>query len=236
VALSSEAVKDYVSSSLGEPIVKVELDAQHYQLAQDRTLRDFSRFRPKEGFTSYIMPRGVTEVLYPAGASGPLWIEGIVDEQAIDGISIESAMLSNPWAFISTGTPAVQVFDYELQKQWLEQVGRTFGNTFDYHIFIDEAKVYVYCPYEYKVTITWGYSYTNVSEIPDAYMQLFLDLSLAKARQILGHIRNKFSGVPGAGTTITLDGPYQLQKGEADEKEYIEELRKLSSHYTPQMV
>jgi len=229
--LTEADVKSYVETSLGAPVVRVELDTTHYELSMERTLRDFSRFRPKEVVVGLHAAQGVSLVTYPPTARGLLWVEFLTDEQTLDGIDIESAMLSNPWAFISTGTPSVDVFSYELQRHWLEVLGRSFGNEPDYYNDADSKRVYFHCPMAMKVTLTWAAPWADVSEIPGAYDQLFLDLTLAKARQILGQIRGKYSGVPGASGTIQLDGEYQLRKGETDERELVSELRSLGSGY-----
>lgn len=233
MALTSPDVKDYVMTSLGYPIVKIELDATHYTLSQDRALRDFNRYRPNEQITAHTCPSGVTIVDFIADTLGVLWVDFSNDEQALDGLSIESAMLSNPWAFISTGTPSVDVFSYELQRHWLETLKRSFGNLPEYHI--DETKIWLYTPTPSKASITWAMPVTDVANILESYEQLYLDLVLAKARQILGQVRNKFSGVPGAGGVVQLDGQYQINRGEQDEKELIGEIRSIGGQIIPQM-
>jgi len=78
--------------------------------------------------------------------------------------------------------------------------------------------------------------WTGLENLHRPYQQLFLNLTLAKSRQILGHIRGKFAqGVPGAGTMVQLDGEYQREKGAADEEKYTDELIRTSPYFLPSL-
>ena len=234
--MTSSDVQDYISSSLGAPTITVELDQNQYNTVIEATLSSFSTYLPREVVLGYHCPQGVTAMPYgDSSASGVLWVDFTDDDTTFEGIDIDAAMLSNPWAFISTGMPSVEIFDYELQRHWLELLGRTFANEPWYHIDDIGEKLLVWCPYAKKVSVTWKVDYTGVEQIKSSHQMLFKNIALAKARQIVGLIRSKYSGVPGAGSIIQLDGRDMFITGKQDEERLMLELQNKGGYYIPQL-
>jgi len=89
-------------------------------------------------------------------------------------------------------------------------------------------------PGTFDVTVKWAMPWDDLGDLHRPYQQIFLNLTLAKSRQVLGNIRGKFAqGVPGAGGMVQLDADYQRTKGEQDELKYTEELIRISPHFIP---
>jgi hypothetical protein len=150
--------------------------------------------------------------------------------------SIEGALLYDPFYFLSAGgISGIDVQTYDMVRHWTEIISREFGAEEGYYI-TDEGPVFLQVPGQMNVTLFWADPLDGVCDVKRQYQQLFLNLALAKARQVLGNIRGKFAqGVPGAGGMVSLDGDYQRQKGEQDEAAYTDELIRTSVHFLPSM-
>jgi len=229
-------IRDWINKKLGDPTVCVELDETQVTHVVDDVLELFGKYQPRVTVQSYSAARG-HHVLPPPDDDhlGILDVEFVrVDYSTYE--SIEGALLYDPFYFLSAGgISGIDVQTYDMIRHWTEMISREFGAEEGFYI-TDEGPIYIQCPGQMNVTMHWARPYDGVCDVKRPYQQLFLKLSLAMARQVLGSIRGKFAqGVPGAGGMVNLDGDYQRQKGEADEEKYTDELMRTSIHFLPSM-
>jgi hypothetical protein len=226
---------DWVRKKLGDPTVQVELDETQIMQCIDDTTELFQKYKPVEFYDTQQLATGKYLVDTPEGAIGILDVEFVrQDYQSFE--AIEGALLYDPFYFLSAGgISGIDVVMYANVRQWVEIISRLFGAEEGY-ILLDDGRLFVQVPGTFNVTFKWAMPWPDLSVLHRPYQQLYLNLVLAKSRQILGHIRGKFAqGVPGAGGMIQLDGDYQRTKGETDEEKYLDELMRISPHFIPSM-
>lgn len=226
---------DWVRKKLADPTVAVELDEVQITQCIDDVLEEFSKYRPIEQIVSQQYERGHYLIDPPTGAIGVLDVEFVRNDYATYE-SVEGALLYDPFYFLSAGgISGIDVQTYDMVRHWLEIISREFGSEEGY-LLLDDGRIFVQVPGTFNVMIKWAVPLADLTDIHRPYQQLFLKLTLAKCRQILGNIRGKFAqGVPGAGTMIQLDGDYMRTKGEADEEKFMDELIRTSPHYLPSL-
>jgi hypothetical protein len=227
---------DWVRKKFGDPTVQVELDETQIVQCIDDTIELFQKYRPKEQYTNQQLAKGYYLVDVPSfDAIGVLDVE-FVRKEYMSFESIEGALLYDPFYFLSAGgISGIDITTYANVRQWVEIISRLFGAEEGY-ILLDDGSLFVQVPGTFDVTFKWAMPWDDLTGLHRPYQQIFLNLVLAKSRQILGHIRGKFNqGVPGAGGMIQLDGDYQREKGAADEEKYLDELMRISPHFIPSL-
>lgn len=230
-------VIDWVRKKLGDPTIQVELDETQIVQCIDDTFELFQKYKPVEFYDTTQLAKGKYYVdLYNDGsvdAIGILDVEFVrMDYQSFE--AIEGALLYDPFYFLSAGgISGIDVTMYANVRQWTEIISRLFGAEEGF-VPLDDGRVIVQVPGTFNVTFKWAMPWSGYADLHRPYQHLFLNLVLAKSRQILGHIRGKFNqGVPGAGGMVQLDGDYQREKGSVDEEKYLDELMRISPHFLP---
>lgn len=228
---TDEDIIERVKSRFGYPVVNVELDETQITDAIEDSLEIFQKYRPKvSSNSSSFLNKGVHRLDPPEGHLGLLDVEFIRYDR-LDNMSVEANLLHDPFYFISSGAiGGMDVTLYDLTRHWIEIVGREFSAEFDYE-YKPDLGLYLFLPADAKVKIEWAMPYGSAEEVPTNYQHLFLKLVTGKSRQILGHIRSKYSGVPGAGGIVQMDGQEQLIQGRQEEEEAITEMIRISPHY-----
>jgi len=224
-------IVDWTKRRLGHPTVHVELEDHVYETAVEDTLELFHRYRPKQQIAGSLMDEGVHVVTEPDDNIGLLDIDYTNPEELQgfgSGFGVWPIVYGTAWTLGGMETQLLDAY-----RHWQEMTGRTLGRTFDWEM-TDEG-LFVYCPSELRVRITWAMPYDSVSELRREYQQLFLRLVLAKCQQVLGAIRSKYAGVPAAGGMVQMDGEWLRERGAADEEKYTDELMRISPHFIPSM-
>jgi len=225
-------ITQWVRRKLGEPTLCVELDDIQIEDAVSDTLELFQKYRPREEYISGSYSRGHHLVDPPEGTLGVLDVD-FVRMEHLDYNSLEGSLLYDPFYFLSSGAMSgIDVQLYDLTRHWIEIIGKEFGAEEGY-VVLDDYRIFLQVPGEFKVSILWGMPYEDQTNIPVNYHQLFLNLTLAKSQYLLGLIRSKYGGVPGAGGTVQLDGEYHRERGSANEDKYTDELMRISPYYVP---
>jgi hypothetical protein len=226
---------DWIHKKLGGPAVCVELEETQLKHIIDDVMELFQEYRPKELYIGGQYQRGYHYITAPDEAIGVLDVEFVrQDYQSYE--SIEGALLYDPFYFLSAGgISGIDVQTYDLVRHWVEIISREFGSEEGY-ILLDDGNLFLQVPGTFSVTIKWAMPWVGLCDLHRPYQQIFLKLALAKAMVVLGNIRGKFSqGVPGAGGMVSLDADYLRQTGEAEEKAYIDELKRISPHFIPSL-
>ena len=228
-------IMDWVLRKLGDPTVNVELDETQIEDAIHDVLELYQMYKPKEEYVSADYAKGHHLITGPEDNTGVLDVEFVrADYQSYE--NVEGALLYDPFYFLSAGgISGIDAQTYDLVRHWIEIIRREFGAEEGY-VLLDDGTLLLQVPGYFRVSIKWAMPVDSLEDIHRPYQQLFMNLTLAKCRQVLGAIRGKFAqGVPGAGTMIQLDGDYLRTKGETDEATYMDELRRLSPHFLPSL-
>lgn len=230
---TEQYIRSWVLRALGAPTINVELEEiQIDQKIQD-TLEIFQKYRPKETYIGNNYPRGFHYLTAPTDAIGVLDVEFVRSDYS-SYESVEGALLYDPFYFLSAGgITGMDVTTYDLVRHWIEVISREFGAEEGYILF-DNADLFIQVPGTYRVGVKWAMPWNGLEDCHRPYQQLFLTLTLAKCKQILGNIRGKFAqGVPGAGGMVQLDGDYLKQTGRDEETQALDELKRISPHFIP---
>lgn len=209
---------------LGDQMVEVELDPEHYDLAIDlavERIRQRTTAGVEEGHIyltlqpdvdTYTLPSEVVEVerLYRRG----------VGRSSTAGSSFDpfEASFSNIYLLQSGRVGGLATWD--LFAQFQETVGRVFGSeiNFVWEPSRHELKIIRRPKAEEDVLVkTWMYRPEYVI-LTDAYARPWVrDYSLAQCKKMLGEARGKFqSGLPGPGGSVMLNGEAMKSEALAD--------------------
>lgn len=234
-SFTEQYIRDWILHAFGGPTVNVELEETQIDLKIQDTLEIFQKYRPREYYIGGDYDRGHHYITAPDDALGVLDVE-FLREDYTSYESTEGALLYDPFYFLSAGgVTGMDVQTYDLVRHWVEVISREFGAEEGY-ILLEDGNLFLQVPGHYRVSIKWAMPWEGVEDCHRPYQQLFLTLALAKCKQILGNIRSKFNqGVPGAGGMVQLDGDYLKQTGKDEEREALEELKRISPHFIPSL-
>ena len=232
---TEQYIRDWVLHEFGAPTVNVELEETQIDHKIQDVVELFQKYRPKETYITGTYTRGYHKILAPEDALGILDVEFIRSDYA-SYESVEGALLYDPFYFLSAGgITGIDIQTYDLVRHWIEIISREFGSEEGY-VAMDNGDLLMQVPGVFKCTFIWAMPWDGLQDCHRPYQQLFLQLVWAKCAQVLGGIRGKFpSGVPAAGGMVAMDGDYLKQKGAEDERNYIDELSRISPHFIPSL-
>jgi len=229
-AFTEAYILDYIKTRLGESVVDVELSEPQIRLCIEDTVELFERHRPRQYIQASYLNDGIHEITPPEDNMGVLDVDYTM--RSTTDMSVEAALLYDPFYFISSGAiGGLDIQLYDMTRHWMEIAGRVLSGEFEWEM-TDEG-LFILTPFNVKCRITWAMTYEDLTQLRKEYHPLFLNLVLAKSRQILGSIRSKYAGVPAAGGMMQLDGEWLREKGAADEEKYVDELMRTSLSYIP---
>ncbi len=211
-ALTVASVKSYVRLMLGLPVVSVELNDEQLEAIANEALKNYSDVKPifKYGFVNiatgqqmYTLTtygRGIIEVF----REDPLRMSVELNEFDIFRYNQFQALRTNPG-------------DYYMTRLWRDEVKRAVGADDDWDFDPQTGKLFISQPPTTAANLVYVYTvdptFTEVPGVDDDWIEHY---SLALAKIILGRIRNKYQGIPGAEGTITMDGAELLAEGKEE--------------------
>lgn len=181
--------------------VQVELSDNFFNTAVDRALLWLSVYAPRKEVVNLIMRAGEKSIdlsYLPANAevvevrrSGnsvaktPLWYAGLLNDFYASDLNIT---------------------DFVYFLNWSGTVRKVLGTEFTW----EYRKPFLYISpvptTEEVLEVEYVMPYADVSEVPFKYLDAFLMYATAVAKEMLGRIRSKYSGVPAPEGQIQLDG------------------------------
>jgi hypothetical protein len=209
---------------LGDQMIEVELDPEHYELAIDMAIERVRQrttggveeshvfFSLQPFVDTYTMPEEVQEVerLYRRG----------VGANSTGGSNFDpfEAAFSNIYLLQAGRTGGLATWDFFAQYQ--ETIGRVFGSeiNFIWEPSRKQLKIIRRPTAEEDVLAkVWMRKPADII-ITDEYTGPWVrDYSLAKCKQMLGEARSKFtSGLPGPNGSVNLNGDALKQEGTAE--------------------
>lgn len=229
-----EDVFEYVRLMLGEGMIDVELDPEHYerayekaigiyrQRAQNSTEESYSWVELQEDQNQYTLPQEVTEVRQVfrrtmTTANGP-------HSTAFDPFS--SATLN---VYLLNFNYSGGLATYELYSQYQELAARMFGGFMNF-AFNPSTKLLTLVrdpKGSGEVILLWTYNLKPEVQLLTELQtkQWIKDYTLATAKIMLGEAREKFQSIAGPQGGTSLNGAQMKAEGKADQDQLIEDLK-----------
>ena len=232
-------VFDYIKLMLGDGMVDVELDPQHYELALNRAL---NRYRQKsanaveesylfleliQDQNEYRLPDEVIEVRQ-------VFRRAIGSRSGIGagGTLFEPFNLAYTNTYLMSGSMMGGLATYDMFAGYQKLVGRMFGSYIEFkwkptsHILTILQRPFA----QGEQILVQSYNFRpDWVLLQDTYAKQWInDYALAVAKSILGEARSKFASIAGPQTAIQLNGA--ALKQEADKM--FEQLDKELMDYT----
>lgn len=226
-----QEVFDYVRFSLGDQMVDVELDPQHYEVALKKAL---SRYRQRaensveesyifldtvDGQSEYTLPDEVIDVRQIFRRS----LGSTLGSTGADFEPFESAYLN--YYMLDAGRQG-GLLNYELYSGYRELSMRMFGGflNFTWNKVTKKLTILKKVDGDDETLLLWAYNYrpdANLLSDPQVSPWLY-DFTLARCKYMLGEARSKFSNIAGPQGGTTLNGA-DLKAEAQQEIEKLEE-------------
>ena len=230
---SRDKLINEIKLRLGDGMVDVELDPEHYNLAIDRaiqTLRSRSDAAVEESYAflgtqvdtqEYTLPQEVLNIrrIYRRGVGGGNIGTG-TNFDPFD-VAFQNTYLIN--AGVVGG-----LANYDAFTQYKETLNRIFGGEYDF-TFNSNTKVLKILR---KISIAEDIMMQVSNLVPEQsllqneYTRPWMaDWALAEAKMMLGEARSKYaSGLPGPGGTVQLNGDALKQEAASDKERLLQSI------------
>ena len=236
---SRQKVYDYCKIMLGDGMIDVELDPQHYQIALDRSLGVFRQRSDNaveesyafltltEGQNEYILPKEIQQVRQIFRRS-----IGSRTGNGSGGTVFEPFNLAYTNTYLLSSTNMGGLLTYELFSQYQELIGKMFGSFINFTWQPQSRKLMIQQrPRGSEEVLLWVYNTKpDFAIIEDTYAgQWIKDYSLANCKIMLGQAREKFASIAGPQGGTALNGSAMKSEGQADLDRLTQELMTLVS-------
>jgi len=230
-------LKDYILLMLGAPVVQVELDMQQLDAAVDLALQIYEEWAPMEFFKYYVFPTVPGKSIYTMPAEVG-YIRNVYYKQTATfafqssdlggAIPVEYFYPGGAYASIQGGMidPTTPIWgragEWSLYSSYEYQYSRLASNIGGWEWYGGYHAIKLYPkPYRSHHVIVHYIQKNNDYQRVQEAMQ---DGALAFAKIMLGRIRSKIKNPPGPNGGVQLDGDTLLQEGNADLKEWKQDL------------
>ena len=248
---SISALKTYINVELGGLSVNVELQDIHYVRAIRDACDILTRFKPRTNAVfqpySFGQYKYVFDLTQMPGFIDIAHVDFVKPELTGSGILLENPFRLDTVIGMGMGTVTLAYGDFALSLARIKEARRVFSIepqwTGQWEVDTSGPTprriyaLYLRMPdpalaLAYDVTVFYNARYDasddlvmGIPAIPYQHQIWFKKYALARAKIILGRIRNKFKGIPGAeeGSSYDLDGEDLLKEGK-DESEEIEQM------------
>ena len=232
---SKQKVYDYCRTLLGDGMIDVELDPEHYETALDKALgvyRQRSDGAVEESYlflnliqdqNEYILPQEVQQVRQIFRRS-----VGSRTGGGQGGTVFEPFNLAYTNTYLLSSTNMGGLATYELFSQYQELVGKMFGSFINYTWNAQNKKLVIQQRprTEEQVMIQAYNTKPDFTMIDDVYAgQWIKDYTLANCKMMIGQAREKFASIAGPQGGTALNGPALKAEAQAEMDQLIEDLK-----------
>jgi hypothetical protein len=234
---AKQQVYDYCKTMLGDGMIDVELDPNHYETALNRALAVFrqrSDNAVEESFVSltliqdqneYILPKEIQQVRQIFRRS-----VGSRTGNGTGGTVFEPFNLAYTNTYLLSSTNMGGLLTYELFAQYQELVGKMFGSFINFTWNPQSRKLIIQQRPrgEEQVMLQVYNAKPDFTIIDDVYAgQWIKDYTLANCKIMLGQAREKFSQIAGPQGGGSLNGAAMKTEGQQEIDKLTEDLMKL---------
>lgn len=233
--LTIGSIKSYIRSSLGFPVVSVELTPSHYSDIVDEALDLYGQYVPAErverlsfipSTNKYTLPHlpfhGPFDVKFVRKVITPVATDPIFGREYLRANEPDMGTLILGQAYLET---MLRVLSSEPDWKWIPE-------TKDLYVNIGpgiSSQVYG----GYDVSIRYHAS-VSLEAVREDHFRWFRRYCLSQAKKLLAKIRGKYSGaVPAPGGPLQLDHENLMSEGVREEEALVDDLRKMSQHVPP---
>ena len=233
---SRQQVYSYCKTMLGDGMIDVELDPQHYQTALDRALAVFrqrSDNSVEESFVflalekdknEYILPKEIQQVrqLYRRSI-------GSRTGSGSGGTVFEPFNLAYTNTYLLSSTNMGGLLTYELFAGYQELIGKMFGSFINFTWNPQSHKLIIQQrPRGDEEIMIQAYNVKpDFAIIEDVYAgQWIKDYSLANCKMMLGQAREKFAQIAGPQGGSSLNGAAMKAEAQAEIEKLTDDLIK----------
>jgi len=242
--LNKEQLKEDIIIQLGgEPDVgiPVEIGDKGLNVAIKRTIEVYSRYKPLIRHESYKTPQtGMFAHVCPEDVTGirNIDISPGIAPGITSGLAVESAMLSGVPIYYGVGDTFMDIEYLDLRRRWIKTVARELSADPDYGYVVDPETqrwtIYTFGSQQLFIDAeTTIYHAQDLSTIPEYSHKWVADYALTEAMLIVGRTRSKYSKIPVAGTSITLDGQQMIEQATNKQRELIEQIQSMRADLFP---
>ncbi len=233
---SRQQVYSYCKTMLGDGMIDVELDPQHYQTALDRALAVFrqrSDNSVEESFVfltlekdknEYILPKEIQQVRQLFRRS-----IGSRTGSGTGGTVFEPFNLAYTNTYLLSSTNMGGLLTYELFAGYQELVGKMFGSYINFTWNPQSHKLVIQQrPRGDEEIMIQAYNVKpDFAIIDDVYAgQWIKDYSLANCKMMLGQAREKFAQIAGPQGGSSLNGAAMKAEAQAEIEKLTDDLVK----------
>jgi hypothetical protein len=227
-------VYDYCRLMLGDQMIDVELDPEHYEIALTRALGVFRQradsavedsymfLTLEQERNEYILPREVQQVRQIFRRS-----VGSRSGNGSGGTVFEPFNLAYTNTYLLSSTNMGGLATYELFAQYQELVGKMFGSFINFTWHSQTKKLIIHQrPRGEEQVMIWVYNTKpDFAIISDVYAgQWIKDYSLANCKMILGQAREKYASIAGPQGGTALNGASLKAEAQQDIERLTQEL------------
>ena len=221
-----QKVFDYCRLMLGDGMIDVELDPQHYETALQRSLavfrqrgdnsveESFAFLTLKLDQNEYILPENIQVVreIYRRSI-------GSRSGGGNGGTVFEPFNLAYTNTYLLSSTNQGGLLTYELFAGYQERVGKMFGSFIQFSWHAQSRKLTIHQrPRTDEEVMLWCYNTRpDVAILVDTYASQWIkDYTLANCKMMLGQAREKFAQIAGPQGGTSLNGATLKQEAQAD--------------------
>lgn len=232
-----QKVRDYVLLMLGAPVVKIELDDQGLDIAVDQAFDIYEDYAPREFFDYYVFNTTPGKSVYKMPDDVGV-IRNVFYKEQGGNFAFQASDLggSIPLEYFYPGSGAGQIAgminpvqpiwgnmgEWVLYKQYENMYARTSSQIGGWEWVSDMGYVKLY-PTPCRCSRVMVHYLQKCKDWKDAN-QALREGALAHAMIILGHIRGKYTQIPGIQGGVQNDGQYMKDKGWELKQKWEEQL------------
>jgi len=229
-----ETVFTYIKLRLGDQIVDLELDQEHYNMCLDRaisTYRQRSSNSTEESYvwleleddqSVYTLPQEVTEVRQVFRRSF-----GMIQGNSASSFDPFGASLANYW--LGSLNQGGGMFTYHLAMSQLNEAQRMFGGHINFTWNSSTKKISLVRNVHGRgeIVLLWCYNLRPEMEILNDLQisQWLKDFATAAAKDVIGQARSKFQSIAGPNGGTSLNGDAMKNEAKEEMDKLIEDLK-----------
>lgn len=220
---------DDVKTSLGAPVVDIELEDNTIGKIVDKAFREVSRYITETRFITIpysttgidVSKYKINSVVQIFRTANPAGNHNLTDVYSLSAMSSSGSSSTN-----------LLLSDYTYRTQ-MSQLKSTITTDLDFTFDKEDQKLYIntYYPRPQKVTLAYIPEFKDVSEVREQYwVNFILRLALALTKESLGRIRSKYEL---SSSLYKLDGNQLVAEGIAERDAIRQELNENSDIVFP---
>jgi hypothetical protein len=223
---AKQEVFDYCKAMLGDGMIDVELDPEHYETALKRALgvfRQRSDNSVEESYAFLTLVEDQNEYILPSEIQQVRQIfrrsVGSRTGNGTGGTVFEPFNLAYTNTYLLSSTNMGGLATYELFAQYQELVGKMFGSFINFTWNPQSHKLVIQQrPRGEEQVMLWVYNTKpDFVILDDVYAgQWIKDYTLANCKVMLGQAREKFASIAGPQGGTALNGTSIKQEGQQD--------------------